>query len=864
MRRNPFRPMKKSIEKVSFAVLLVVMLPCYAQQDAGSPYKNSKLSIEERVSDLVLRMTLEEKVSQMMNHSVAIPRLDIPEYDWWNEALHGVARADLATVFPQAIGLAATWDPELIKEMAGIIALEARAKYIKAQADEEYGRYKGLTMWSPNINIFRDPRWGRGHETYGEDPYLTAEMGKAFVKGLQGEDDTYLMCVSTPKHFAVHSGPEHLRHEFDAVTSERDLYDTYLPAFKATIMEAGAYSVMCAYNSYLGVPCCGSKLLLTDILRDEWGFKGYVVSDCNAIRDISENHKYVSSGAEGAALAVKAGCDLNCGSYYKYLLEAVEKGFITEEEIDIAVQRLFTARFKLGFFDDNPEHPYNKIPYAVVDAPEHRVKALELARSSMVLLKNSKRTLPLSKDIRTLAVIGPNADSYDVLVANYHGTPSMYYTALDGIRRAVSDETLVYYEPGCDLQAEDRTALRKIESKYLSFEGKRGLLAEYFDNKDLHGAPFYRRIDEDIDYNWIKDRIPGLDDENFSVRWTGKIQAPESGEYIIGLEADDGFRLFINQEEVINNWENREGSEKSVKITLKAGEAYDLSVEYFQATYLSACKMSWALPGKTPRERALDLAAKADAVVFVGGISPEMEGETGDKSNIEFPEVQRSLLRAISEVNSNIILVLNNGSALAINWEKENIPAILEAWYPGEEGGTAIADILFGEYNPSGRLPLTFYKSEEDLPPFENYFMDGRTYRYFSKEPLFPFGFGLSYTSFDYHDLKVADESISKGDCTEVSVILKNSGNRPGNEVVQLYVKDMKSSVVRPLKDLKGTRKVYLQEGEEQEVRFTIDQAMLGFTDTDTKEWIVEPGLFEIQVGGSSDAYISTSLNVRN
>jgi beta-glucosidase len=855
--------MLRTIPKLCSALLIFTIIPCFSQNEGLTPYKNSKLTVEVRVKDLVSQMTLEEKVSQMMNHSLAIPRLDIPEYDWWNEALHGVARADLATVFPQAIGLAATWDPELIQEMAGVISLEARAKYIKAQADQEYGRYKGLTMWSPNINIFRDPRWGRGHETYGEDPFLTAEMGKAFVRGLQGEDETYLMAVSTPKHFAVHSGPEPLRHEFDAVTSERDLYDTYLPAFKATIIEAGAYSVMCAYNSYLGVPCCGSELLLTDILREEWGFEGYVVSDCNAIRDISENHKYVSTGAEGAALAVKSGCDLNCGSYYKYLVEAVEKGFITEDEIDVAVRRLFTARFKLGFFDDNPDHPYNRVPYSVVDAPEHRVKSLEVARSSMVLLKNSDHTLPLSKEIRTLAVIGPNADSYGVLIGNYHGTPSMYYTALDGIKRAVSDETLVYYEPGCNLLEVDKPALRKIESQYLSFEGKNGLLAEYFDNKDLQGIPFFRRIDDDVDYNWIKNRIPGLDDEQFSVRWTGKIKPPLTGEYTIGLEADDGFRLFINDREVINNWENRKDREKSAQITLNVGEQYDVRIEYFQSTYLSACKMSWALPGKTSRERALELAAKSDAVVFVGGISPDMEGETGDKSNIDFPEVQRSLLRAISAVNSRTILVLNNGSALAVNWEKENIPAILEAWYPGEEGGTAIADVLFGDYNPSGRLPVTFYKSEQDLPPFDNYFMEGRTYRYFNKEPLFPFGFGLSYTTFDYTDLKIDDESIRRGDCTTVSFILKNSGSRAGNELAQLYVKDMKSSELRPLKDLKGIRKIHLQPGEEQEVNFTIDQSMLGFTDIRTKEWIVEPGLFEIQVGGSSDLFISTLLRVK-
>jgi len=854
--------MKKKSSICFVAILMLLSSLCYAQ-DIIERYKDPSLPVDERVNDLVSRMTLNEKISQMMNHAVAIPRLGIPEYDWWNEALHGVARADLATVFPQAIGLAATWDPGLIEEMALIIGYEARAKYIKAQADNEYGRYKGLTMWSPNINIFRDPRWGRGHETYGEDPFLTAEIAKAFVRGLQGDDDKYLLTVSTPKHFAIHSGPEALRHEFDAVTSERDLYDTYLPAFKATITEAGAYSVMCAYNSYLGVPCCGSELLLTDILRDEWGFRGYVVSDCNAIRDISENHRYVASGAEAAAVAVKAGCDLNCGSFYQYLTEAVEKGFITEDEIDVAVKRLFTARFKLGLFDDNGDHPYNNVPYSFVDSPENRVKALEIARKSMVLLKNENSTLPLSKKIKKLAVIGPNADEYGVLIGNYHGTPSMYYTALDGIKNAVSDETIVYYEPGCDIQSADKPALRKIESDFLSYKGKAGLFTEYFDNKDLEGQAFYKRIEPDIDYNWIKNRISGLDDENFSVRWTGSITTPLTGKYIIGLEADDGFRLFIDNKEVINNWEDRRGRIKTAEVFFEAGKDYELRVEYFQSTYLSACKMTWALPGKTPSERAVDVAASCDAVIFVGGISPSMEGETGDKKGIDFPDVQRSLLKELIKVNKNIILVLNNGSALAINWEKVKIPAILEAWYPGEEGGTAIADIIFGDFNPSGRLPVTFYKSENDLPPIEDYFMEGRTYRYFKGEPLFPFGFGLSYSQFGYTDLVLSRFTISGDESTEASVSIINNGKIAGTEVVQLYVRDIESDVVRPIKDLRGIKKIFLLPGEKQTVRFNIDNKILGYTDTETKDWIIEPGIIEIQVGSSSDNYLSTDLLIK-
>lgn len=854
------------------AFMLLIMSLGYAQ-DNQFPFENHKLSIEKRVNDLVSRMTLEEKVSQMMNKSPEIKRLNIPEYEWWNECLHGVARAGKATVFPQAIGLAATFDTDLIYKSAVVISDEARAKHHEALRNNDFGRYKGLTYWTPNINIFRDPRWGRGQETYGEDPYLTARMGVNFVKGMQGDDPKYLKLVATPKHYAVHSGPEPERHFFDATTTKRDLYDTYLPAFEACVVEGKAYSIMAAYNRYMGKPCCASHQLLEDILRNDWGFEGYVVSDCNAIRDIHDYHNYVDSKEEAAAVAVKAGCDLNCGSRYTYLINAVEKGDITEDEIDVSLKRLFTARFKLGMFDPPEVVPYASIPTSVVSSEKHRKLALETARKSIVLLKNENKILPLKKDIKSIAVIGPNANDLDVLLGNYNGFPSQYFTPLEGVKNKISKDTELHYEAGCHL-IDDESVMSLVPTNFLSFKNKIGLQAKYYNNTNLSGNPLATRLEKGINSNWNSNPVKGLNDANFSVQYTGNIKVDVSGEYTFGLHSDNGYKLIIDEKVLIDNWDKPTRKLLKEKIYLKKGKKYSVSIVYFHEGYPAKLEFMWASPNKTSFEKAIALAEKSEVIIFVGGISPKVEGEQmpvnskgfdgGDKTNIELPKVQKELIKALHATGKPVVLVLLNGSALAINWEDENLPAILEAWYPGELGGTAIAEVLFGDYNPSGRLPVTFYKSVKDLSPFVNYSMKGRTYRYFEGEALYPFGFGLSYTKFTYKNLKLSTPKMNTTDACKISVEVKNTGEYAGDEVVQLYVKDLESSVVRPLKSLRGIKRISLKPNESRIVHFDITPEDLSFFDVDQHKKIVESGIFEIGIGPASDNYKTLELQITN
>jgi len=690
-------------------------------------YKNPELTIDERVDDLVSRMTLEEKISQMLYSSSAIGRLDVHEYNWWNECLHGVARAGTATVFPQAIGMAATFSPERLFKVAAAIADEARAKYNAARRHEDRGIYKGLTFWTPNINIFRDPRWGRGQETYGEDPYLTSRLGVSFIKGLQGDDPQYMKAAACAKHFAVHSGPESERHEFDAIASPKDMRETYLPAFRDAVKEAKVEAVMGAYNRTNGEPCCASKTLMQDILRDEWGFEGHYVSDCGAILDFHEHHKITSGPVESAALAVNMGCDLNCGWIYEHLAEAVKQGLVSEETIDVSVKRLFRTRFKLGMFDPEDRVPFNKIPYEVNDSDEHRQLALETARESIVLLKNKDSFLPLNKDeIKTIAVIGPNADRKDVLLGNYFGLPSKYVTVLEGIQQAVNEDTRVFYAEGCALG-----------------------------------------------------------------------ETPES---------------------------------------------------------------FWGNPPTTGFAEALTVAEKSDVVIMCLGLSPDFEGEEGavaesdgggDKVDLKLPGLQLELLQAISQLGKPIVLVLLNGSPVELNWPHDNVEAIVEAWYPGEEGGTAVADVIFGKYNPAGRLPITFVKSIDQLPPFRDYSMENRTYRYMESAPLYPFGYGLSYTSFEYSNLKVSREELSTEDNDDllVSVEVENTGKLAGDEVVQLYIKDLEASVRVPHWQLNGVQRIHLQPGEKARVEFTLTKRQFALIDEEGKCFL-EPGVFRIYVGG--------------
>jgi len=861
------------IKTLSFLLLVVFLMIGFTscgvknQYKNVAAYKNPTLTIEDRVNDLVLRMTLEEKVSQLVNDAAAIERLDVPEYNWWNEALHGVARAGKATVFPQAIGLAATWDTDLMFRVATAISDEARAKHHEFIRRGKRGIYQGLTFWSPNINIFRDPRWGRGMETYGEDPYLTGRMGVQFVKGLQGDDSRYLKVVATPKHYVVHSGPEPDRHAFDAVTDERDLRETYLPAFRACIIEANAFSVMCAYNRYLGEACCGSSQLLNTILRDEWGFEGYVVSDCGAIRDIYSYHHVVETSPEAAALGVKSGCDLNCGQQYEDLLQAVEEGLIAEEEIDVSLKRLFRARFKLGMFDPPEKVPYARIPYKVNDSRKHRKLALETARKSIVLLKNEYNLLPLKKDISTIAVIGPNADDVEVLLGNYNGNPTNPVTPLQGIRDKVSSKTKVLYAQGCR-HAANLPSLEVVPSAalYTTIGRKRqnGLKGEYFNNRNFNGDPVFTRIDKQIDFNWW-DGAPKkeLDDDNFGVRWTGELVPPVSGTYALGANGFSGFRITLEDSLLISFQNRHHPRTKYENVDLEAGRSYKITVEFYEMQGDAHMRLLWSPPGRDLVKEAVQATEKADAVIMVMGLSPRLEGEEmkvevegfkgGDRLNLKLPRVQEELIETIYQLGTPVVLVLLNGSAVAVNWADRQVPAIVEAWYPGQAAGSAIADVLFGDYNPAGRLPVTFYQSIDQLPPFDDYNMKGRTYRYFEDKPLYPFGHGLSYTRFEYDNLQLP-ETVRADQNVAVAVDVRNVGEMAGEEVVQLYVTDLETSTPVPIRSLRGFQRVFLKPGQKKKVRFTLVPRQLSLIDQDYMR-VVEPGMFEVSVGGKQPGF---------
>jgi beta-glucosidase len=831
--------------------------------------------LETRVEDLLGRMTLEEKVSQTLYTASAIERLGIPEYNWWNEALHGVARAGIATVFPQAVGLAATWDPGLMFRVATAISDEARAKHHEAVRQGRRGIYEGLTFWSPNINIFRDPRWGRGMETFGEDPFLTGRLAVEFVRGMQGDHPTYLKTIATPKHYAVHSGPEPDRHTFDAVVSQRDLRETYLPAFRMSVVDGGAESVMCAYNRVYGDPACGSTLLLQDILRDEWGFGGYVVSDCWAVTDFYNTHRVVETATQAAARAMATGTDLNCGVSFGRLVEAVQEGLLTEEQLDVSVRRLLRARFRLGMFDPPDRVPYANIPYSANDSETHRALALEATRESMVLLKNEGDLLPLSKELETIAVIGPNANDVEVLLGNYNGFPSSPVTPLQGIRAAVSSRTRVVSATG-SVWAEGLPALETVPASALTPAGgrdatgsegdmqERGLRAEYFDNPDLEGTPVAVRTDGEVDFQWwgntpLPELIPG----DFSVRWTGTLLPPGTGEYAIGGKGLGRFQVFLNDSLVAEFSSEHEINTRWTTFELRAGVAQDIRVEYRPRREFGAVQLVWAPPEQDLRGEAVRVAEESDAVIVVLGLSPRLEGEEmrvevpgfagGDRVDIGLPAVQRELLETMVNTGKPVVLVLLNGSALAIPWAAEHVPAILEAWYPGQSAGTAIADVLFGDYSPAGRLPVTFYRSVDQLPPFDDYDMEGRTYRYFQGDPLFPFGHGLSYTTFTYGDLTLP-ATVNLGEAVNVSVTVRNAGAVDGEEVVQLYVTDVEATVPVPIRSLKGVERVFLRAGEEVEVTFTLDPADLALID-DSGNPAVEPGVFEVTVGGKQPGF---------
>ena len=841
----------KPLLLIGSLILLSAALP--AQQGSPAPYLDPNQPIAERVHDLVSRMTLEEEAAQMQATAAAIPRLQVPAYDWWSEGLHGVARAGYATVFPQAIGLAATWDTNLLHRVADVISTEARAKYNDAVQHNIRRRYYGLTFWSPNINIFRDPRWGRGQETYGEDPFLAGRLAVAFVTGLQGDDPHYLKTVATPKHFAVHSGAEVLRHTFDVPVSPHDLEDTYTPAFRAAVVEGHAQSVMCAYNSVSGQPACANDRLF-GLLRKSWGFSGYVVSDCGAVGDIYRGHGYVPTLEDADAAAVRAGTDLDCGQEYRALPEAVARHLLAKDDVDQAVTRLFTARFRLGMFDPPAMVPWSKLTLADNDTAPHRELALQAARESLVLLKKEHGALPLTSKVRTIAVIGPNADSEDVLLGNYNGTPSKYVTMLQGIR-ARFPQARILTAAGSALTVTD--ALPVPSSALRSPDGKPGLKGEYFGNPALAGTPQLTRIDPQINFDWNEGSpAPGFPSTNFSVRWTGELVAPVNGEYRLGGAADDGFRLYLDDRLVVDDWGSHDARTLTTPVSLQAGHAYRVRMEYLQHTWGDVARLLWVPPNLT--EEAVAAARQADVVIAAVGISPQLEGEEssvstpgffgGDRVNIELPRPQQELLQAVAATGKPLIVVLLNGSALAVNWAQAHAAAILEAWYPGEEGGTAVAEALAGDFSPAGRLPVTFYKSIADLPPFDDYAMGNRTYRYFRGTPLYPFGFGLSYTTFSYSNARVDHAAISADETVNVSVEVKNSGAKESDEVVEAYVSHPGVDGA-PIRALAGFERVHLRAGESRSVSVPLRDRELSVVDASGKRRIV-PGPVEVWIGG--------------
>ncbi|NJC31970.1 beta-glucosidase [Xanthomonas arboricola] len=868
-------------------LLLAMALAATGTQAATPPpYLDTQRPFDARAADLVSRMTLEEKAAQMQNAAPAIPRLQVPEYDWWNEALHGVARAGGATVFPQAIGLAATFDTPLMAEVATAISDEARAKHHAFLARGEHKRYQGLTFWSPNINIFRDPRWGRGQETYGEDPFLTARMGVTFVQGLQAQQGPYRKLDATAKHFAVHSGPEADRHHFDVHPSERDLHETYLPAFQALVQEGKVAAVMGAYNRVNGESASASTRL-EGILRRDWGFDGYIVSDCAAIRDIWQNHKIVPTPEAAAALGVKHGTDLDCGDTYAALPAAVRAGLIDEASIDTALKRLMTSRMRLGMFDPPARVPWAQIPAAVNQSPEHDALARRTARESLVLLKNDG-LLPLKPTLKRIAVIGPTADDPMSLLGNYYGTPAAPVTILQGIRDAAPQAQVVYAR-GSDLVEgrEDTNAAAPIDTRYLrpAPDAKQnGLTGEYFKGRALAGQPVLTRIDPRIAFRW--DRNAPTDDavgrgelqadralakDDFSVRWHGQLLPPVSGTYELQIAADDGVRLFLDGKLLIDRWSEAprmRGGNASV--ALEAGKAYDLRVEYFEATRDAGVRLAWRMPGaKPPLQEAVDAARNAEVVVFVGGLTGDVEGEEmdvnypgfagGDRTDTRLPKPQRELLQALQATGTPVVAVLTTGSALAIDWAQHHVPAILLAWYPGQRGGSAVGDVLFGQASPGGRLPITFYKEDERLPAFDDYAMRNRTYRYFAGKPLYPFGHGLSYTQFAYSDLRLDRTTVAADGTLTATVTLKNTGQRAGDEVVQLYLHPLKPQRERAIKELRGFQRITLQRGEQRQLRFTLKaQDALRIYDDQRKAYAVDPGDYEVQIGASSADIRST------
>ncbi len=891
-RRRFDRPYLLSLTVAALAIV-AARSPVLAQGEVPgeAPFLNPALPVAERVQDLISRMTLEEKVSQMVNAAAAIPRLKVPAYDWWSEAAHGVAAAGYATDFPQVIGLGATWDPALLYRIGQTVSTEGRAKYHEAIRENDHERFFGLTFWAPNINIFRDPRWGRGQETYGEDPFLTGRMAVAFVTGMQGDDPKYLKVVSTPKHFAVHSGPEPLRHRFNVDVTPHDLEDTYLPQFRAAVTEGHAQSVMCAYNAIDGLPACASPMLLQEHLRQAWGFDGYVVSDCGAINDVATGHRYAPDLLHAGAVSLRAGTDNECGSGgYPKLGDAVKQGLVTEAELDAALKRLFTARFRLGMFDPPESYAYGRIPFSEVNSAEHRRLALQAAREAMVLLKNDG-VLPLAKQRKRIAVIGPTAELVQALQGNYNPTPPQPISPIAGMQKRFGTGNVVYAQGS--VLAEGMPI--PIERSALHTGKAEGLAGEYFANPDFQGKPVAVRVDPSVNFNWSKAvPVPGLRRDSFSVRWTGALTPPAPGDYHLAARVGFGFRsqtretfhLYLDGKLILDNTRvptmppgpppaaptaptptNPAGAPPAggfrrffmpdTVIHFADTKPHELRVEYQHYAADAFIDVTWQPPAGALQAEAVGAAQQADVVVAFLGLSPQLEGEEmrvsypgfngGDRTDIALPQPQRELLAALKATGRPVVLVLTSGSALAV--DPQQADAILEAWYPGEEGGKAIAETLAGDNNPAGRLPVTFYASVDQLPPFEDYSMANRTYRYFRGKPWHGFGYGLSYSKFAYSGLKLPAQPVAAGDSVLVEVDVRNVSQRAGDEVAELYLTQPKQALT-PIRTLGAFARVHLAPGQTVHVALPISARTLGQVN-EKGERVIVPGEYQVSVGGT-------------
>jgi beta-glucosidase len=859
--------MKRARQTVLIAIATFLIVSGLRAQNGEKPaYMNPDLPPQQRAEDLVRRMTVEEKVTQLVNQSRAIPRLNVPDYDWWSEASHGVATQG-TTEFPNPVGLAATFDVDAIHRMAVVIGTEGRIKYVQGMRDGHSDIFEGLDFWAPNINIFRDPRWGRGQETFGEDPFLTARMGVAFVRGMQGDDPRYYRVISTPKHFAVHSGPEPSRHKDDIQVSKHDQLDTYLPAFRATVTEGKAGSVMCAYNSINGQPACVNEFLLQDQLRKKWDFQGYVVSDCEAVINIFRDHRFTKTQEEASALALQRGMDNECIDFskvnddhdYKPYLDAFRQGILKESEIDRALIRLFTARMKLGMFDPPELVPYTNIDPKKLDSAEHRAMARNIANKSMVLLKNDG-ILPLKQSAIRVAVVGPLADQTRYLLGNYTGTPTHTVSVLEGLKAEFPDAQ-INFVPGTQFLRKDGLAVPA--SVFTTAEGRPGLTQEFATGQMFGGKPtvLTRRSVSSVDLKAGDVPSEAANKSPLLVQWTGFLTPTETGEFNIGLRFEGGFaRVFVDGKQVAQGFGGPGEAESKVgRVHLEQGRKVEIKVNYALGSgEPKLAQLIWSKYDTKPSAEAVAAAKNSDVVVAVLGITSELEGEEmpvdeegfkgGDRTSLDLPKPEQQLLEAVSATGKPVVLVLANGSALSVNWAKQHVNAILESWYAGEEGGAAIAETLSGKNNPAGRLPVTFYTGIDQLPPFEDYSMKARTYRYFKGTALFPFGYGLSYTAFSYSGLMLPKNPIKAGDPLIIEATVTNTGKREGDEVAQVYL-SFPNVAGAPLRALRAFKRIHLKPGEAQRVRFELNERDLSMV-SEAGEPMIAEGQYSVSVGG--------------